>query len=126
MSNSNMVYDIILLGFGSVGTPCKTAAERQRKTSKVRVVGNSDSSGGVHHKDGLPLESILKWKEEGNALNSYESMDDMIVHFSCSTMLCSNVPCDILLDATPVNLENGGESMSCISTIRGHKYCSCK
>ena len=38
----------------------------------------------------------------------------MIEHFSCSTMLCSNVPCDILLDATPVNLENGGESMSCI------------
>ena len=103
MSNTDKMYDIILLGFGSVGTHLvKLLLKDNGKLPKVRVVGISDSSGGVHHKDGLPLESILKWKEEGNALNSYESMDDMIVHFSCSTMLCSNVPCDILLDATPV------------------------
>ena len=115
MSNSNMVYDIILLGFGSVGTHLvKLLLKDNGKLPKVRVVGISDSSGGVHHKDGLPLESILKWKEEGNPLNSYVSMDDSVEHFSCSTTLCSNVPCDILLDATPVNLENGGESMSCI------------
>ena len=96
MSNSNIVYDIILLGFGSVGTHLvKLLLKDNGKLPKVRVVGISDSSGGVHHKDGLPLQSILKWKEEGNPLNSYVSMDDSVEHFSCSTTLCSNVPCDI-------------------------------
>ena len=59
MSNSNMMYDIILLGFGSVGTHLvKLLLKDNGKLPKVRVVALSDSSGGVHHKDGLPLEYI--------------------------------------------------------------------
>ena len=115
MSNTERVYDVILLGFGSVGRHLvKLLLKDNGKLPPVRLIGISDSSGGVHHKDGLPLQSLLKCKEEGNALNSYESMDSSITHFSSSTLLCSSVSCDILMDATPVNLENGGESMSCI------------
>ena len=114
--DSRKTYNVILLGFGSVGRHfIKLLLKNNGKLPSLNIVGISDSSGGICNlSGGMPLEDVLKWKEGGKRLNKYCVDSKSIKHFSNSEELCLKVPCDILLDATPVNLKTGGESLNCI------------
>ena len=58
-------YSVFLLGFGSVGQHVvKLMLQTGRRRPNIKIVGISDSSGGIFLKEGLPLEAVLKWKAE--------------------------------------------------------------
>jgi len=115
MSDDFKVFSVLLLGFGSVGKHfVKLLLNKNGKLPPIQIIGVSDSSGGICCRNGLPIENVLKWKEQGNKLKDYCVNAESIEHFANSEEMCLKVPCDILLDATPVNLENGGESLTCI------------
>ena len=109
---------VFLLGFGSVGqhvvrllldkSPCRPRPE-------VIVHAIADSSGGIYSKVGLPLAEILDWKQKGNSILSFPSTDDITTHFRDTLTLvqeCCLIG-DVIFDATPVNLQDGGVGLAC-------------
>jgi homoserine dehydrogenase len=109
---------VLLLGFGSVGqhvvqlllarSPC-----RPRPDLCIKAI--SDSSGGLHCPTGLPLAAVLRWKQAGNKLQTFTSNDYIIVHYVDTLHMVQSTALsgDIVLDATPVNLTDGGVGLAC-------------
>lgn len=75
----------------------------------VRVVGVSDSSGGISAPAGLPLLQVLQWKLDGNRMCDFKGAVDVVNHASTIDMVKNAAKRgDILFDGTPVNLQTGG------------------
>lgn len=110
--------DVFLLGFGSVNQHVvKLMLQEHRRRPPLRIVGISDSSGGISVTKGVPLESVLLWKSEGNPLYGFhcESSEVEVVHHD-STLDMVHAKAkrgDILFDGTPVNLQTGGVGLEC-------------
>ena len=119
-------YSVFLLGFGSVGQHVvKLMLQTGRRRPNIKIVGISDSSGGIFLKEGLPLEAVLKWKAEekkplklfgteivvgeNNTVGHFESSEEMLLHAAKKG--------NIAFDATPVDLETGGVG------LRICRYC---
>lgn len=113
MSSGNSV-DTFLLGFGSVNQHVvKLLLQREKKRPPLRIVGISDSTGAITMEEGLPLQNVLDWKRSAKMLKEFEFPN--VIHFSTSLdMIEANAKQgSILLDGTPVNLENGGVGLAC-------------
>lgn len=79
----------------------------------IRIVGVSDSSGGISSSAGLPLQQMLDWKEAGRAMKEYCG-NDVLHHASSIDMLRTTAVCgNIVFDGTPVNLSTGGVGLEC-------------
>lgn len=86
---------IVVQGFGNVGG---TIAEFLFKEG-AKIIAVSDISGGIYFKDGLDIEELLKWTNDGNYLEDYENKDyKMITNDELLT-----TECDVLV---PAAIEN--------------------
>lgn len=100
----------------------KLMLQQDRKRPPIRIVGISDSSGGVSSNSGLPLGDILAWKTSGNSLRSYGGGEDIAQHPSTLSMVQATAKRgDIVLDGTPVDLQTGGAGLECCryATLHG-------
>jgi homoserine dehydrogenase len=94
-----------------------------RPRPNICVTAVSDSSGGISVSatctctSGLPLSKILSWKQAGNRLSDFvnQDSDSEIIHHVDTMQMVKAVakPSDIVLDATPVNLTDGGVGLAC-------------
>lgn len=84
---------VVIQGYGNVGSN----AARILHEMGVRVVGVSDSSGGVHNPSGLDPSLLSQFRSEGGRLVDYTDGD------SVTNAEILEVPCDILV---PAALEN--------------------
>jgi homoserine dehydrogenase len=86
-----------------------------RTRPPIRIVGVSDSSGGVVCKGGrgLPLSDLLRWKMEGKSMCSF--VRDGVDHYDSTIEMLSAaaVRGNILFDGTPVDLQTGGMGLEC-------------
>ena len=84
---------VVVQGYGNVGSN----AARILHEMGVRVVGASDSSGGVHNPSGLDPALLSRFRSEGGRLVDYTDGD------SVTNAEILEIPCDILV---PAALEN--------------------
>ncbi len=92
----------LVQGFGNVGLI--TARELARLG--VRVVGVSDRSGGIYNPKGLPIEDLVKFKEQNKKLQEFSLAEKI------TGKEFLELPCDILVpSATEMQItkENAGK-----------------
>ena len=92
----------LVQGFGNVGLV--TARELVRLG--VRVVGVSDRSGGIYNPKGLPIEDLVKFKEQNKKLQEFSLAEKI------TGKEFLKLPCDILVpSATEMQItkENAGK-----------------
>ncbi|MBI3058985.1 MAG: Glu/Leu/Phe/Val dehydrogenase [Deltaproteobacteria bacterium] len=92
----------LVQGFGNVGLV--TARELARLG--VRVVGVSDRSGGIYNPKGLPIEDLVKFKEQNKKLQEFSLAEKI------TGKEFLELPCDILVpSATEMQItkENAGK-----------------
>lgn len=116
--------EAFLLGFGAVGQHVVQLLLQNatRRRPRMKIVGIADSSGGIYLSEGLPLERVLTWKQGRNQINAF-GLDEgdrnnvLVEHFdSTFDMVLAKLDGmghQVLLDATPVDLEDGGVGLAC-------------
>jgi len=109
---------IILVGLGNLGRRfCEIMLEkdahlRQRYGLDLRLVGAADSRGAAYSPDGLELAEVVRLKRLGETVALYPAGGRL--GWSALDLL-SFAEADLLLEASPVNLEQGAEpGLSCI------------
>jgi len=78
---------IVIQGFGNVGGVFAKLAEK----AGAKVVGVSDSKGGIYNLDGLDIEKLMKHKEEGGSVvcfeNSSEVLNNDLLELECDVLV---------------------------------------
>ena len=110
--------DIVLIGVGNLGRRfLQLVSERDSRLEKLyglrlRVVGVADSRGAAWSPDGLNLETVVGLKEGGGSVADYRDVGYTGVE---PLEVVSSLEADVLCEASPVNLADGGEpGLSCI------------
>lgn len=107
---------LLLIGFGSVHQhlarilPTREDLLRERYGLHLPVVGVADSGGGVYQARGLDLAQLLAHKQRGHSVYTFsggEPVPDALT-------LAQTADYDVLLEASPVNLQNGEPGLSCV------------
>ncbi len=110
------VYQLILIGFGSVHQALvrllleKGETLARRYHLAFRVVGAADSRGGVYQPAGLGLNALLEHKAAGHSVARFPGG----VSVPDSLTLARTADYDLLLEASPVNLTDGEPALSCV------------
>lgn len=110
----------VLVGLGNLGRRfCEIVVEkdqllRDRYGLALRLVGAADSRGAAYDAKGLELQTVVGLKRDGLSIGHYPGAGrpgwDAVD-------LVSFADADILLEASPVNLAQGGEpGLSCVRT----------
>jgi glutamate dehydrogenase (NAD(P)+) len=84
---------VAIQGFGNAGSIAAQLIELEGAT----VVAVSDSTGGIHHPDGLDIKRILAWKKEHGTVQGFPGTTDI------TNAELLEVDCNILI---PAALEN--------------------
>ncbi len=114
--DSTNVVRLILIGFGSVHQhfACilldKGEDLSEHYGLDLRVVGVADSGGATYQTDGLNLAALLTHKQAGNSVCTFPTGDPA----PDALALARTTAYDYLLEASPVNLEDGEPAMSCV------------
>lgn len=109
---------IVLIGLGNLGRRfCEIALEkeallRERYGLALTLVGAADSRGAAYAREGLDMAAVVRLKREG----------DTVAHYPCGGRmgwkaldLVEEADADLLLEASPVNLDQNAEpGLSCI------------
>ncbi len=110
----------LLVGLGNLGRRfcellhTKEALLRERYALQLRLVGAADSRGGAYAPEGLDLLEVARLKLADESIAAYpgagrEEWD--------AVRLVREAEADLLLEASPVNLEQGAEpGLTCIRT----------
>jgi len=111
---------IVLIGLGNLGRRfceillAKDVRLRQRYDLALRVVGAADSRGVAYDPAGLDLEQIVRLKTSGGTVADYPNSGRRDWD---SPTLVAYAEADILLETSPVNLEQGAEpGLTCVRT----------
>jgi homoserine dehydrogenase len=111
---------IVLIGLGNLGRRfceillAKDDLLRQRYDLALRVVGAADSRGIAYDPAGLDLNEIVRLKTTGGTVADY--IDGGRRDWDSPTLV-ANADADILLEASPVNLDQGAEpGLTCART----------
>jgi glutamate dehydrogenase/leucine dehydrogenase len=104
---------VAIQGFGKVG---KTVA-KELYDAGLKIVGVSDTKGGVKKKEGLNIDDLIVWKNEGNSVNDFKV--DGEIKIDNSELLA--MKCDILiLAATENQLYSGNaDDVNCKIVLEG-------
>ncbi len=112
--------NIVLVGVGNLGRRFtqllsdKAAHLKTRYSLVLRLVGVADSRGTAHDPSGLDLETIVRIKTEGGSVGEYPSVGKLQ---ATAVELVRDVEANLLCEASPVNLQAGGEpGLSCVRT----------
>lgn len=109
---------IALIGMGNLGRRFielirdKATALNNQYGLSLTLVGVADSRGAAHDTNGLDLPTVLKVKAETGTVAEYPRAGNR--DFS-ALQLVRMVDADVVCEATPVNIAQGGEpALSCI------------
>ncbi len=104
---------VAIQGFGNVGGNIARILYEQG----VKVIAVSDVSGGLYCQDGLNIEKLLQWRDNGGFLNEYDN--DYYEFLSNEDIL--TVQCDILIPAAIENQINtsNAEDIDCKAIVEG-------
>jgi len=111
----------LLIGLGNLGRRfCevlqrKDAFLRQRYELDLRLVGAADSRGAAYDPErGLALEQVIRLKRAGETVADYP---DVGRRGWLATELVATAEAELLLEASPVNLQQGAEpGLTCVRT----------
>lgn len=104
---------VVIQGFGNVGGNIA----RILYEHGVKVIAISDISGALYCKDGLDIENLLQWRDNGGFLNEY---DNNYYEFISNEDLLT-IQCDILIPAAienQINISNA-EDIDCKAIVEG-------
>lgn len=108
----------LLIGVGNLGRRfcelliAKDAVLRADFGLNLRLVGAGDSRGTAYSVDGLSLTTIVRLKQEGRSVGDYPGLGRV---GNSALALVRSAEADLLLEASPVNLQQGAEpGLSCI------------
>ena len=87
--------DLVIQGFGKVGS----VVAKQLCNISCNLIAVSEKEGGLYSPDGLDINEILKWRQQGNLLKDYEGKN--ITTITNDELLSTK--CDILI---PAAIEN--------------------
>ena len=109
---------IVLVGLGNLGRRfCELVAERaemlqDRYGLALVLVGAADSRGSAYDAGGLDMATVARLKREGGTVGEYPGAGRMGWG---AVDLVSAAEADVLLEASPVNLDSGAEpALTCI------------
>ena len=112
--------DIVLVGVGNLGRRFTQLLEdkavhlKSRYGLCFRLVGVADSRGTASDPSGLDFETIVRIKTEGGSVGEIPGAGRS---HGTAIDLVRGIDADLLCEASPVNLEAGGEpGLSCIRT----------
>ena len=114
--DSTSVVRLSLIGFGSVHQHFarilldKGEELAERYDLDLRVVGVADSGGAICQPAGLDLAALLDYKQAGNSVCTFPDGDPV----SDALALARTTNYDYLLEASPVNLQNGEPALGCV------------
>ncbi len=111
----------LVIGLGNLGRRfCEVLQEknaflRQRYGLDLRLVGAADSQGAAYDPErGLILEQVIRLKRAGKSVADYPEGGR---RGWLATELVATAEADLLLEASPVNLEQGAEpGLTCVRT----------
>lgn len=108
---------VVLVGLGNLGRRfCQVADDKaalleERYGLRLRLVGAADSRGAAYDPEGLDWASVAQIKADGGTVGDYPGAGRPA--WDAVTMVRA-AEADVLLDASPVNLGQGGEpGLSC-------------
>lgn len=108
----------VLVGLGNLGRRfCEIVLEkepllRERYGLDLRLVGAADSRGSAYDPAGLELAEVVRLKLAGGTIADYPQVGR---RERDAMALLSTAEADLLLEASPVNLEQGAEpGLSCV------------
>ncbi len=100
-------------GFGKVGT----SVAKELYDAGLKIIGVSDTKGGVKKQEGLNIDKLITWKEKGNSVANFESEG--------TTKITNNellsMKCDILIPAATENQLYSGnaDDVNCKIVLEG-------
>jgi homoserine dehydrogenase len=110
----------LLVGLGNLGRRfCEVVQEREellgsRYGLRLKLVGAADSRGAAYDPDGLDLATVVRLKTGGDTVGHYPGAGRTGWG---AIELVEIAEADLLLEASPVNLEQGAEpGLTCIRT----------
>lgn len=110
--------NFVLIGLGNLGRRfCETVAEktallRDRYGLSLVMVGAADSRGAAYDPQGLDLRAVAQLKREGGTIGDYPGTGRRGWD---AVGLVTTAEADVLLDASPVNLDQDAEpGLNCI------------
>jgi len=114
----NQMVRLIVSGLGNLGIRFvgilseKGEEIRARDGLTLRIVGAADSRGVAYDPTGLDPKEIIRVKKEAGSIGRYPEVGKL---GASAHELIKSTDADVLCEATPVNLEAGGEpGLSCI------------
>jgi homoserine dehydrogenase len=102
-----------LIGFGNIGQGLAEVLLRKQKVLKqkygldIRVVSISDITGTAFNEGGLDLKKVLKTVQKTKRIIDYPGAKEML-----GLEAIENIPADVVIEATPTNIETGEPGMS--------------
>jgi len=87
--------NIVIQGFGKVGS----VVAKQLCNISCNLIAVSEKEGGIYSPDGLNINEMLKWKQQGNLLKDYEGKN--ISTITNDELLSTK--CDVLIPAAVEN-----------------------
>ncbi|NOX63988.1 MAG: homoserine dehydrogenase [Chloroflexi bacterium] len=111
-----MNKSLLFIGFGAVHRHLarilldKIDVLAARHGIRPRVVGVADSGGAIYQPEGLDLFALLAHKERGESVRAFPDGQS----FPDALSLAQAANYDILLEASPVNLDDGEPAISCV------------
>jgi len=104
---------VVIQGFGNVGGNIAQILYEKG----IKVIAVSDVTGGLYCQEGLNIENLIDWRDNGRYLNSYN--DERYEFVSNEDLL--TIQCDILIPAAienQINLSNA-EEINCKFIVEG-------
>jgi homoserine dehydrogenase len=115
-----MKVRLVLVGLGNLGRRfCEILIEKdahlqERYGLELCLVGAADSRGAAYAAEGLDLSQVVHLKRAGDTVGRYPAGGRLGLS---ALELLSAIEADVLLEASPVNLDQGAEpGLSCIRT----------
>lgn len=104
---------VVIQGFGNVGGNIAQILYEKG----IKIIAVSDVTGGLYCRDGLNIEKLIEWRDNGGFLNQY---NDELYEFVSNEELLT-IQCDILIPAAienQINLSNA-EEINCKFIVEG-------
>ena len=86
---------VVIQGFGKVGS----VVAKQLCTTNCNIIAVSEKEGGIFSPDGLDIDDLISWKQQGNLLKDYEGKN--INPITNDELL--KTKCDVLIPAAVEN-----------------------
>ena len=86
---------VVIQGFGKVGS----VVAKQLCNNSCNIIAISEEEGGIYSPDGLDIDALIKWKQQGNLLKDY--VDKNANPITNDELLSTE--CDVLI---PAAIEN--------------------